>query len=172
MNTGTKLNWTIKEITIQAMNAKIREIAGSIVSAGALILYAITLFHIISRIKGWSAGQPPVQIDDGMKLIVTGLGGLISAVVIATLGVSEPGKAPIGTVKKLSKDYGQIALSVITILYIAVWAILGGYAAYIGVIKYPGASSTMYDIGIAWFGILIGALYAYFGLNLPQPESE
>jgi hypothetical protein len=154
------------------MNVKVREIAGSIVSLGALVLYAITLLDIINRVKGWSAGQSPILIDDGKKLIVTGLGGLISAVVIATLGVSEPGKAPIGTVRKLSKDYGQLTFSVITILYIAAWVFLGGYVAYVGVIKYPGASSTLYDLGISWLGILIGALYAYFGLNPPQHGSE
>jgi len=154
------------------MNVKVREIAGSIVSLGALVLYAITLLDIINRVKGWSAGQSPILIDDGKKLIVTGLGGLISAVVIATLGVSEPGKAPIGTVRKLSKDYGQLTFSVITILYIAAWVFLGGYTTYIGVIKFPGASSTLYDLGISWLGILIGALYAYFGLNPPQHGSE
>jgi hypothetical protein len=154
------------------MNVKVREIAGSIVSLGALVLYAITLLDIINRVKGWSAGQSPILIDDGKKLIVTGLGGLISAVVIATLGVSEPGKAPIGTVRKLSKDYGQLTFSVITILYIAAWVFLGGYTTYIGVIKFPGASSTLYDMGISWLGILIGALYAYFGLNPPQRGSE
>jgi hypothetical protein len=154
------------------MNTKIREIAGSIVSVGALIIYAITLLNIVNQVKGWTAGQPPLLIDDGKKLIVTGLGGLISAVVIATLGVSEPGKAPIGTVRNLSREYGQVALSVITILYIAVWVLLGGYVAYVGVIRFPEASSTLYDMGMAWFGILLGALYAYFGLNLPQTRSE
>jgi hypothetical protein len=154
------------------MNVKVREIAGSIVSLGALVLYAITLLDIINRVKGWSAGQSPILIDDGKKLIVTGLGGLISAVVIATLGVSEPGKAPIGTDRKLSKDYGQLTFSVITILYIAAWVFLGGYTTYIGVIKFPGASSTLYDMGISWLGILIGALYAYFGLNPLQRGSE
>jgi len=154
------------------MNAKIREIAGSIVSVGALILYAITLLDVIRRVKEWTAGLPPVLIEDGKKLIITGLGALISAVVIATLGVSVPGKAPTGTVKKLSNDYGEVALSVTTIVYITVWVVLGGYAAYVGVIKFPGASSTLYDIGISWLGILIGALYAYFGLTPPRSGSE
>ncbi|MEJ2596510.1 MAG: hypothetical protein P8100_15600, partial [bacterium] len=59
-----------------------------------------------------------------------------------------------------------------TIVYITVWVVLGGYAAYVGVIKFPGASSTLYDIGISWLGILIGALYAYFGLTPPRSGSE
>jgi hypothetical protein len=147
------------------MNLKIKEIAGSIISVGALILYFITLLDIVQQVKGWTAGQPPVVIDDGMKLIATGLGGLISAVVIATLGLSEPGKAPTGTLKSLSRDYGQLTLSVIAVIYIAVWMFLGIYTAYHGVIKSPGASTTLYDMGITWFGILVGALYAYFGIN-------
>ncbi len=154
------------------MNLKIREIAGSIISTGALVLYLVTMLDIISKVKVWIPGQPPVQINDGQILIATGIGGLISAVVIATLGISEPGKAPVGTVKALSRDYGQVLLSGITIVYMAVWLFLGSYVVYHGVIRSPGASSTLHDIGISWFGILTGALYAYFGLNPTKAEPE
>ena len=144
------------------MNQKIREIVGSLISVVILILYAAVLWEIIDLVKDWNKGDPEVDIAGGKLLIVTGIGGLVSAVVIATLGISEPGRAPTGTVQVLSKDFGKTLMTIVTLVYIGVWLFLGGYAAIYGVIKLPEASSTLNELGIAWFGLLLGAGYAYF----------
>ncbi|MEN8229305.1 MAG: hypothetical protein ABFS38_14195 [Bacteroidota bacterium] len=150
------------------MNQKIREIAGSLISVGILIFYFKALWQMVEKVKGWIPGNGPVEFSDGTILLATGLGGLVSAVVITTLGISKPGKAPTGAVQELSKDFGQITMAIIAIAYVGVWLFLGGYAAIYGVIRMPDASSTLHEMGIAWFGLLLGAGYAYFGINPPK----
>jgi hypothetical protein len=97
--------------------------------------------------------------------VVNLIGGVVSAVIIATLGISRPGGAPTRQVQHLSEDYGPNLLKAIVITYISVWALLGGFAFYVGVLKSPEASSTLNEIGKAWLGLVVGAAYAYFGIN-------
>ncbi|MCP4312905.1 MAG: hypothetical protein GY790_16710 [Bacteroidetes bacterium] len=93
------------------------------------------------------------------------IGGLISAIVISTLGISKSGGAPTGLVQELSKDFGSTLMTIITIVYVVVWFILGCFLVYYGVYKFPAASSTINELGQAWLGLAIGAAYAYFGFN-------
>ena len=147
------------------MNQKIREIIGSLISIGILILYAAVLWGILNLVKDWKIDDPEIPIAGGKLLILTGIGGLVSAVVIATLGISKSGGAPTGLVQKLSKDFDEILMTIVTIVYIAVWFILGCFIVYYGVIKFPDASSTINELGQAWIGLAVGAAYAYIGIN-------
>ena len=147
------------------MNLKIREIIGCLISVALLVIYAVVLWDILDLVKEWKTGDPEVIISGGQLLIVNGVGGLVSAVVIMTLGITKKGYAPTATVVKLSKDLGKIIMAVVTIGYVLVWLILAGFVIYHGVIESPEASTTINELGKTWIGLVIGAGYAYFGIN-------
>jgi hypothetical protein len=147
------------------MNLKIREIIGFLISLGLLILYIVVLWEILDLVKDWKVNDPEVPISDAGLMVLNGVGGLVSAVVIMTLGITKRGKAPTASVRELSKDLGEIVMAVVIITYVLVWLILGGFVVYYGVFKFPDASSTINELGQAWFGLFIGAVYAYFGIN-------
>jgi hypothetical protein len=147
------------------MNMKIREIAGSILAVGLLIFYVLVVWQMISEVKDWIHGNDPISFSGGKYWIVNAIGGLISAVVITTLGISKPGGAPIGSVRELSRALGEVLMGIVTIMYITIWVILGCFVIYYGVIESPEASATLNEMGKAWFGLFIGAVYAYLGIN-------
>jgi hypothetical protein len=151
------------------MNLKIREIIGFLISLGLLILYSVVLWDILDLVKDWKVNDPEVPISDAELMVLNGVGGLVSAVVIMTLGITKRGKAPTASVRELSKDLGEIVMAVLVIAYLLVWVVLGGLVIYYGVFKFPDSSSTINELGQAWFGLFIGAAYAYIGIHPKNP---
>jgi hypothetical protein len=91
----------------------------------------------------------------------------VSAVVIANLAVSDPGETPISQVREMAEAYGKRLLKTVVWIYIIVWLLIGTGAFYVGVIRCPDTVATLTEIGKAWLGILVGALYAWFGIKKP-----
>ena len=135
------------------------------ISIGLLILYAIVLWELLNLVKAWEVNDPEITISGGKLLILNGVGGLVSAVVIMTLGITKRGKVPTASVRELSKGSGETVMVIVIIAYVAVWLILGGLVVYHGVIESPDACSAINEYGKTWIGLLIGAGYAYFGIN-------
>ena len=100
--------------------------------------------------------------------MVTMVGGMVSALVVAVLGATDPGGSPSRLVlsRDASERSGKIA-NAIVILYLITWGVTGLAALYVGLMKYPGLSNTLADIGTTWLGIAVAAGYAYFGIK-PQ----
>lgn len=149
------------------MNPKTKELIGGILAIILLAIYAVALLKMIIRTNDWNPSLPPVSFNPDRIWVVNLIGGVVAAVIIATLGISKPGGAPIRQVQHLSEDYGKNLLKAIVVTYISVWVLLGGSAFYVGVLKNPEASNTLNEIGKAWLGLVVGAVYAYFGINKP-----
>jgi len=152
------------------MNQKIKEIIGCLISIGLLAVYAAVLWEVLNLVKEWEVNDPEIPINAGKLLILTGVGGLVSTIVIATLGISERSTAPTGSVRALSRDLNKTLMAIVTSAYVLVWLSLGGYLVYYGLVESPGASSTINELGQAWLGLAIGAVYAYVGINPKKPE--
>jgi len=59
------------------------------------------------------------------------------------------------------------------IAYAIIWFLVGLGALVVGNVLYPEASQTLADIGKTWFGVAVGATYAFWGLTRPglAPDS-
>jgi phage shock protein PspC (stress-responsive transcriptional regulator) len=108
---------------------------------------------------------------EGYAHAMSGIGGLVSALVIAELAITEPGQAPVaravggaGVGPKLGWT-----LTIVTTLYLLVWVIAGLAAYVVGTMWYPGKLQPLTDLGQSWLGLAVAAAYAYFGISPKQP---
>jgi len=103
--------------------------------------------------------------NDGMTQALSVVGGLVSALVIAELAVTEQGRAPLTRV--LDNDAANWAVrttAIVAIAYVVVW-ILAGFAALMVGLYYPHTLPALTAHGQAWLGLAVSAAYAYFGLS-------
>ena len=106
-------------------------------------------------------------LTDEMASAMVLIGGLVSALVIAELGASEPGKPP--AVRALAADAPDTTIKIltgITVLYIAVWIACGLAALVYGWTR-QGLSQSVVDLGKSWLGLAVASGYAYLGIK-PQ----
>lgn len=116
------------------------------------------------------ACQPPEAplVREGLMYVVTTVGGLVSALVIAVLSVSRPGGVPeLAGFSSTKKALQRLTNGVVS-LYLILWLVAGMSALLYGVMWYPGVLPTLSDIGTTWLGLAVSATYAYFGLNPPK----
>ncbi len=94
------------------------------------------------------------------------IGGLVSALVIAELAITEPGKAPVARV--LDSDASVSAarfVKIVTGIYLLVWVVAGLTAFVVGYLQHPGVLQPLTDLGQSWLGLAVAAGYAYFGIQ-------
>ena len=132
-----------------------------------LVVYAINVVQCISD----SACNTLTAADfnDHMASSLALVGGLVSALVIAELAVTKPGEAPAarfldpGTYKK-----NKGLMKFISGLYLGAWLVAGLSAFFYGYLTVePDVLPPLADLGQAWFGIAVGAGYAYFEIKVP-----
>ena len=102
----------------------------------------------------------------GFASTMTTVGGLVSALVIAELAITQPGKAPVA--RALSATASPRAtgiLKFVTGAYLLVWVIVGLAAYVVGAMWYPDKLKSLTDLGQAWLGLAVAAAYAYFGIQ-------
>lgn len=150
---------------------------GAILALVLLALFSGSTFNLIFKIlavnkEGLDATALEAAfrkaldaIGPGYVYVLTTVGGLVSALVIAQLSVTKPGAAPgIGGFQPESTAGIWTTNSVVGI-YLFVWIFTGVAALVVGVMLYPSASKTISDLGTTWLGLAVSAAYAYFGIN-------
>ncbi len=150
------------------MNSKGKEILFGIIACILLLIYVFTLGEIILSVFKWdpNAGDYVSSIDK--VWVVNLIGGIVSAVVIGNLALSNPGETPVSQVQEIAEAYGKRLMKVIVWIYILAWLIIGAGSFYVGVIRCPDVFETLNEIGKSWLGILVGAIYAWFGIKKVQ----
>ena len=147
------------------MNSKI---GGSI----AIALLAIYVYLIVVGCVTVDCALAPgctrhavADFNEGMAQYLAELGGLVSALVIAELAITNPGEVPavrvlaphpIGKAKK--------RLRVVALAYLVVWFLAGATAFAFG-LGHPKVLPPLTGVGQAWFGMAVAAAYAYFGVR-------
>jgi hypothetical protein len=140
----------------------------------AIILLAIYVYAIVVAINVVNmcvattgcTSAPPGSFNSGMVTSLTLIGGLVSALVIAVLAVTEPGEAP--GVRAFGLDSAQassLVLKITTGLYLGVWVLAGLAAFFVGFMRHPGVLQSLTDLGQSWLGLAVAAAYSYFGLS-------
>jgi hypothetical protein len=132
-----------------------------------IILYVSTLGYVIWQVC--TSGGKPVNVSSGLTYVLTTIGGLVSALVLARLTLTPPGEDPakidFSTANKKDLD----TVKNLTFIYMLIWLIAGLAALVIGTVVFPGVNSTLSDIGTTWLGLAVSSVYVYFGLNKTEP---
>jgi len=147
------------------MNPKEREILLGVIACLLLLIYSVTLGELIISVYKWDPEAGDFVTNANAIWVISLIGGIVSAVVIANLAVSDPGETPISQVREMAEAYGKKLLNTIVWLYVIVWLLIGAGAFYVGVIRCPDVCETLNEIGKSWLGILAGAIYAWFGIK-------
>lgn len=106
----------------------------------------------------------------GHIYVVTTVGGLVSALVVAQLSVLKPGEVTKVANFVPETEVGQQRTNLVVAIYLAVWTFSGLVALIVGVVLYPDKNSTLADLGTGWLGMSVTAAYAYFGLEPNAPK--
>jgi len=147
------------------MNSKEKEILLGVIACILLLIYSYTLGDLIISVNNWDPDAGDFVPKENAVWIISLIGGIVSAVVIANLAVAEPGETPISQVREIAEAYGRKLLKTIVWIYIIVWFFAGFGAFFIGVVRCPDVFETLTAFGKSWLGILVGALYAWFGVK-------
>jgi hypothetical protein len=147
---------------------------GAVVVYILLLLYVGTILYMTLAVvkHGRAAARnpdptPKLEFPPGLVNIVTVIGGLVSALVVAKLTIKEA-EDLFGLMGLLPADASSRAKMVSEILiwaYLAMWLLTGLLAFVVGVLIYPDSSTTLAQIGTTWLGLAVAAAYAYFNIK-------
>jgi hypothetical protein len=149
------------------VNQRFAVIFGGSLAFMLLMLYAGTVVYMIFDVVRAGRTDPAkaLQFSGGLVFVVTTIGGLVSALVIAKLAITEPGKSPSIRHITATPDQPQSRSDTgLAMAYLAVWLIVGLGALIVGVTVYPEVNQTLRDIGTSWLGLAVASGYAYFGI--------
>lgn len=135
---------------------------GALIAYILLCLYGCTVSYMIVSVCAAAPGAP-VEFNSGVKYVVTTVGGLVSALVVAQLALTTPGSAP--TLARADAKDNERLFRRLAIAYMLVWLCVGLAALVVGTMFFPTANSTLSELGTTWLGLAVAAGYAYFGLN-------
>lgn len=145
-------------------------VLGGAISGVLLLVYVWAAFDMIIAVYG-QRGVPPEQAQQavvysqGFLNTVVTLGGLISALVVVTLGRTNPGEMPgLAQMKPGAGTPTKWAIAVVGV-YLFVWMSVGAASLVVGVMLVPDVLPTVADIGNNWLGLAVASAYAYFGIK-------
>ncbi|MGB3080052.1 MAG: hypothetical protein WBB31_13290 [Saprospiraceae bacterium] len=142
-------------------------IFGGIIAFTLLLIYSIIVIWILwAVLHAYQNDEHIPLLSNGLVYVVTTIGGLVSALVVAKLAITKPGDNP--AVLKLAMDESgkqKDVVSFLIIVYLSVWFIVGLSSLIIGVVVLPDSNQTLSDIGTTWLGLAIASGYAYFGIQ-------
>ncbi len=147
-----------------------------IIVTGLLVLYAGTIAFMIYCAFVGAKDCEACANTTNFGMVATTIGGLVSALAIAELSLSVPGRQMGGWLYS-GLDRWKIGL---TWAYLIAWMAIGVAALVVGTLIQPDANQaandvhdvnqTLSDIGMAWLGLAVAAGLAYFGIT-PSSES-
>ena len=143
---------------------------GGLVAVILLGLYAYATVYAIQAALCLGSGAPCTDyskdLNEGIVTVLNMVGGLVSALVIAQLAITEPGDPPGGGL--LADDATNTTKNIvqfISIAYVAVWAACGLAALIVGYMKYPNLVPQLTAAAKSWLGLAVAAGYSYLGLK-------
>jgi uncharacterized membrane protein len=146
------------------MSSRFGVVFGAVLALVLLALYCSSALYLIYEVY-LSDPKTPVTKEDGYIYVLTTVGGLVSALVIAQLSVTKPGAVPtIGSTKPAS-TVGTYAVNTVVAIYLLAWIFTGLAALVVGVMLRPEVNKTVADLGTTWLGLAVSAAYAYFGIQ-------
>lgn len=150
------------------MQNKFAVIFGGAIAGTLLILYtfAVTYMCVLVYRAGSVRPDKAIEFSSGLVYVATMIGGLVSALVIAKLSVTKPGKNP-GVMRFTANAEGEPNewVTRLAVAYLVVWLVVGLLALIFGSMLYPKVNQSLNDIGTTWLGLAVASGYAYFGIK-------
>jgi hypothetical protein len=147
---------------------------GGLIAVILLGLYVYSVYEAIMVVsciaKSGCTQFKPDDFTPGFTHAMNLIGGLVSALVIAELAVTQPGQSPVARAVGGGGALGpglDWTLTITTMLYLLVWVLTGLAAYVVGTMWWPGKLQPLTDLGQAWLGLAVAAAYAYFGISQP-----
>jgi hypothetical protein len=103
---------------------------------------------------------------DGVNLILNVVGGLVSALVVAELAVTQPGELPSAQLLKRRMTRSSKKLrTILSTAFIIVW-ILCGVISIVIYVLYPNETpAALSEFAKAWLGLALASAYSYLGIR-------
>jgi len=102
---------------------------------------------------------------EGVNLILNVVGGLVSALVIAELAITQPGEFPSAQILKRRQGKSKRLITVVSTAFIIVW-VLGGAGAVLMYVLYPNViPATLSEFAKSWLGLALASAYSYLGIK-------
>ena len=105
------------------------------------------------------------DLNEGVITVLNLVGGLVSALVVAELAVTEPGKAPGASLAIDIPATSKKVVSIIAILYILVWVFCGVASFVVGYLQHPNVVPALTAAAKSWFGLAVAAAYSDLGVR-------
>ncbi len=138
----------------------------AVILLGLYLLAWKFAFDIVTCASSSGCGAPVLaDWTSGYATALSTVGGLISALVIAELSITEPGDTP--GAQLLGDTSGKLAvfLKFLVAVYLVAWLLSGLVAFIVGVMQHPDVLPAFTDLGQAWLGLAVAGGYAYFGIK-------
>jgi hypothetical protein len=148
-----------------------RLLFGGLIAVILLCLYEYCVYEAIMMVtcvaKTGCTQFKPDDFTPGFAHAMNLIGGLVSALVIAELAITEPGKSPVAHAVGVAAPGWEASwtLTIVTSLYLLVWVVTGLAAYVVGTMWWPGKLQPLTDLGQGWLGLAVAAAYAYFGIS-------
>lgn len=146
-----------------------RLLFGGLVAVILLALYAYATIYAIQVAQCVGRGlckADPKGLSEGIETVLNLVGGLVSALVIARLAITQPGESPgAGLLGPGAGDTAKNMVTIIAVAYIAVWVACGLAALIVGFMKYPEAVPELTASAKSWLGLAVAAGYSYLGVR-------
>jgi len=150
------------------MQNKFAVIFGGAITGTLLILYtfAVTYMSVLVYRAAQVRPDKAIEFSSGLVYVATMIGGLVSALVIAKLAITRPGRNP-GVMRITANADGEPNewVTRLSIAYLVIWLVTGLVALVIGVMLYPKVNQSLNDLGMTWLGLAVASGYAYFGIK-------
>lgn len=146
-----------------------RLIFGGLVVIILLGLYAYSV--VVSILAVQCLVEPGCQIytkdlNEGVVTVLNLVGGLVSALVVAELAVTDPAKAPAGATLAIDVPATmKKVVGIITAAYILCWVLLGLASVIVGYLQHPNVVPALTASAKSWLGLAVAAAYAYLGVK-------
>lgn len=154
---------------------KIRDLVGQLIPIILLVIYvfaiAAAILSTVTADQLCGTNAPCAQNFherriEGVNFILNVVGGLVSALVIAELAITQPGDWPSAQILRrgVPKPSKNI-VKVVSTGFVIVW-LVGGTASLIMYVLYPNAiPSALSEFAKAWLGLAIASAYSYLGIR-------
>ena len=158
-----------------SQSVRIRDVIAQVLPVILLIFYVFAIGTAISstflaarqcRTNASCAEAFHARRIEGVNLILNVVGGLVSALVVAELAITQPGELPSAQIlkRRQTKLTKRIAIIVST-AFIIVW-LLGGATSVLMYVLYPTAIPiTLSEFAKAWLGLALASAYSYLGIR-------
>jgi hypothetical protein len=149
----------------------VRLLFGGLIAVILLGLYEYTVYEAVMVVtcvtKSGCTQFKPDDFTPGFGHAMNLIGGLVSALVIAELAITQPGQSPVArAVGGAAAGPGlQWTLTIVTSAYLLVWVGTGLTAYVVGTMWWPGKLQPLTDLGQGWLGLAVAAAYSYFGIS-------